>query len=462
MNKKNGGGSAPPRERSAVALNRRRFLLACTGLATGTAGCVAIGSPSKGEATGALSSPEAVSAEDDAFEFPPDHCQPDAAIADSGPLGVPFDSRERFGCSGLLLDGMEDLGSWRTYDGRVTPDRDRFARGRQSARLETIPPGGRVWVYRRFDSGLDLSNHDLSVAIHPGRGESKASMLRVQLLGPDYQNRIGMRHGVGDLGGWFRMDLGPTVIKGEPDLSEVREIRLQSLAGTQERLRLNVDELRLVPKADRGRVMLTFDDIPISQYDEAFPRMNDYGFSGVAGAIPWLTGDSGFLSVDQLQELQHAGWDVVSHPQLTNPSRPLPTLSRADQDRALKRSKQWLIENGFERGARFVIWPFHAAGATTLALGSRYHHLGFAGGRPPCGIPPTDPLTIGRVDGEMVENTLDMIRFADQYHQLTTVMFHQVGPDGVTTSEFERILEAIERADVTVVTATDLWELMNG
>lgn len=208
--------------------------------------------------------------------------------------------------------------------------------------------------------------------------------------------------------------------------------------------------------------MLTFDDIPISQYVEAFPRMNDYGFSGVAGAIPWLTGDSEFISADQLRELQHAGWDVVSHPQLTNPSRPLPTLSRADQDRALKRSKQWLIENGFERGARFVIWPFHAAGATTLALGSRYHHLGFAGGRPPCGLPPTDPLTVGRVDGEKVEDTLKMIRFAERYHQLTAVMFHQVGPAGLPTSEFERILKAVDRADVTVVTATDLWELMTG
>lgn len=453
--------SVPVGRRSATVLNRRHFLGACGGIIAGSGGCISLGNPSEGaNSRGTARSHELRSTDHEGFEFPADHCEPEATKANPDPLGVPFDSRNRFACSGVLLDAMEDLGPWRTYDGRLAADGNRFVMGSQSARLETTPPGGRVWVYRRFEPGLDLSDRDLSVAIHPGGGETKARMLRAQLIAPDYQNRIDMRHGVGKLGGWFRMDLGPTVVKGEPDLTEVREIRLQSLAGSRERIQLNVDELRLVPKADRGRVMLTFDDIPRTQYTVAFPRVDDYGFSGVVGAIPWLTDNPDFISVEQLLELQQVGWDVVSHPQLTDPSRPLPTLSRADQDRALKRSKQWLIENGFERGARFVIWPFHAAGATTLALGSRYHTLGFAGGRPPCGLPPTDPLTVGRVDGGNVENTLKMIHFAERHHQLTAVMFHQIGPDGLATSEFERILETVEQSDVAVVTATDLWKLM--
>lgn len=449
----------PAPEQRAV-LNRRRFLVACAGHAAGTAGCISFGNGSGREESGEPSRTETAPMEANAYEFPPDHCQPNRASGDDEQLGVPFDSREQFGCAGILLDGMEDPGPWQTYDGRFGPDSERVTRGSQSAQLETIPPDGRVWAYRRFDSGLDLSNHDLSIAIHPGRGETKASMLRAQVLAPDYQNRIDMRHGVGKLRGWFRMDLGPTVVKGHPDLTDVRELRLQSLAKSQKRIRLNVDELRLVPKASRGRVMLTFDDIPMSQYTEAFPRMNDRGFAGVAGAIPGLTSSPDFLSADQLRELQNAGWDVVSHPQLTDPSRPLPTLSRAAQDDALRRSKQWLLDQGFERGARFVIWPFQAAGATTLALGARYHALGFAGGWPPCGIPPTDPLTIGRVDGERVEQTLRMIEFAERYNLLTVVMFHEVGPNGLASGKFEQILEAVERADVTVVTATDLWELM--
>lgn len=455
------GGSTRCGDRSANVANRRGFLAACGGLVAAASGCVSQGRPS-GETTKTRTATESATSDPEPFESPTDHCRSGASRANSDPLALEIDSRARFGCSGILLDGMEDLGPWQTYDGTLAPDRDRVARGSQSARLETTPPGGRVWVYRRFEPGLDLSDHDLSVAIHPGRGESKATMLRAQLLAPDYQNRIDMRHGVGELGGWFRMDLGPTVVKGEPDLTDVREIRLQSLAGSRERVRLNVDELRLVPKADRGRVMFTFDDIPRSQYTEAFPLLDEYGYAGVAGAIPWLTEDPEFLSEGQLRELQHAGWDVVSHPQLTSPSRPLPTLSRTDQARALERSKRWLVENGFEQGAQFVIWPFHAADATTLELGSRYHYLGFAGGRSPSSIPPTDPLTVGRVDGDNVADARKMIAFAERYRQLTVVMFHRVGRDGLSTRELEGILDTVEQSELAVITATDLWELVTG
>lgn len=441
--------------------SRRAFLRSCGLLAAG-AGCVTV---SRNDSSGSTATPSpdrsAASGGGEPFEFPADHCEFEASQPDPHPLAVRENSRSRFGCAGRQLDGMEDLSRWEVYDGQLTPDRIRYVDGSQSARLETAPTEGRVWIYRRFDPGLDLADHDLSVAIHPGRGDTMAKMLRVQLLAPDYRNRVDLRHGVGRMGGWFRMDLGPTVVKGSPKLGDVREIRLQSLKGSQRRLRFNVDELRLVPKADRGRVMLTFDDIPMSQYENAFPLMKDHGYPGVAGAIPWLTSDPGFISKPQLHELQNAGWDVVSHPQLTDPSTPLPELSREDQARTLERSKQWLVDNGFESGARFVIWPFHAAGATTLDLASRYHSLGFAGGRSPSGLPPTDPLTVGRVDGDGVKDTLRMIAFAEEYNQLAVVMYHQIGPNGLPVDEFERTLEYIDRADVEVITASDLWDLMN-
>jgi peptidoglycan/xylan/chitin deacetylase (PgdA/CDA1 family) len=426
-------------------------------LAAGS-GCVSL---SRNDTSGTTETGRSAASGGASFQFPADHCEFEAGQPDSHPLAVQGDSRSRFGCAGKLLDGMEDLSRWGVYDGRFAPDTTRYFNGTQSARLETTAEENRVWVYRRFDPGLDLTAYDVSVAIHPGHGDTKARMLRVQLLAPDRLDRVDMRHGVGRMGGWFRLDLGPTVVKGTPDLSDVREIRIQSLKGSRRRLQFNVDELRLVPKADRARVMLTFDDIPISQYENAFPLMEDYGYPGVAGAIPWLTSDPDFMSKPQLQELQNAGWDVVSHPQLTDPSTPLPELSREDQTRTLERSKQWLVDNGFESGARFVIWPFHAAGATTLDLASRYHSLGFAGGRAPCGIPPTDPLTVGRVDGNVVKDTLRMISFAEKYNQLAVVMYHQIGPDGLPVDEFERTLEYIDRADVEVITASDLRELMN-
>lgn len=390
---------------------------------------------------------------------PADHCEP-YNVTNDGPLAVEQNSRAIFQCAGDLLDGMESLGPWKTYDGHLESDERTAAGGARSARLTTEPDGDRVWIYRRFEPPLDLTSHDLSLAIHPGGGRTKARMIRAQVLAPDYQNRIDMRHGVGKLGGWFRMDLGPTVIKGTPELHDVRELRIQSLSHSRSRLRLNVDELRLVPKADRGRVMLTFDDGPVSQYMNAFPVMKEHGFPGVAGVIPWLTSDPDYLGPTQLEEMQSAGWDIVSHPQLTDPSRPLPTLPVAEQRRAIERSKRWLLQNGFERGARFVIWPFHAAGAHTLELGSEYHSLGFAGGLSPSGIPPTDPLTIGRVDGESATVAEKMVRFAAQYNQMAVIMYHEVGNGSLSMADFKRTLQVIDDADVDVITASDLWATM--
>lgn len=427
------------------------------------AGCTSVSTNANAESEPARSTVNRTNETTDAnqpFGFPPDHCNPSEDLTGSGRLSVPFDSRGRFRCAGVLLEGMEDLSHWSTLDGHLSADSKRYFGGDQSAVLETDGSTNRAWIYREFDPGIDLSDHDLSVAVHPGRGATKAEMLRVQLLAPDYHNRIDMRHGVGDLGGWFRMDLGPTVIKGEPDLRNVREIRLQSLKGGDTPLRLNVDELRMVPKADRGRVMVTFDDIPRSQYSEAFPLMQEFGFPGVAGAIPWLTNDPSYISKAELSEMQEAGWDIVSHPQVTNPSTSLPELDRERQRAEIERSKRWLLDNGFVRGAQFVIWPFHAADSTTLELAARYHSLGFAGGRPPSGIPPTDPLTIGRVDGDGVSDTLKMLEFAEEHRQLCVIMYHGIGADGLPTDEFERTMRAIKQSSLEVITASDLWELM--
>lgn len=446
-----------------TGLSRRAYLQSCCGLAASVAGCLSDSTNVNSGPDPAQSTVNRTSESTDAnrpFEFPPDHCVPSEEPSGSGRLSVPFDSRGRFRCGGVLLDGMEELSHWSTLDGHLSADSERYFGGGQSAVLETDGSTNRAWISREFDPGLDLSAHDLSVAVHPGGGATKAEMLRVQVLAPDYQNRVDMRHGVGKLGGWFRMDLGPSVIKGEPDLRNVREIRLQSLKGGDRSLRLNVDELRIVPKADRGRVMITFDDIPRSQYSEAFPVMQEFGFPGVAGAIPWLTENPSYISKAGLGEMQEAGWDIVSHPQVTDPSTPLPELDRERQRAVIEQSKRWLLDNDFERGARFVIWPFHAADSTTLELAARYHSLGFAGGRPPSGIPPTDPLTIGRVDGDGVSDTLKMLEFAEEYRQLCVIMYHQIGSDGLPTDEFERTLRAIEQSSLEVITASDLWELM--
>ncbi|RDI69656.1 polysaccharide deacetylase family protein [Halopelagius longus] len=388
-----------------------------------------------------------------------DSCETPEKRDSKDPLVVEFDSREALRCQGKLFDGFEDISRWNTYDGYVGGDLSTVVQGVQSARLTAKPDQSRAWIYRRFEDGLDLSDRDLSLAVHPGEGQSRVTQFRLQLLAPDRENRIEMWHPVGGVRGWVRLDFGPTEFVGEPDLGDVREVRIQTWVGAEQAASCNVDELRTTPKLSEPAVVITFDDINVTQYRNAFPIMQKYGFSGVVGAIPWVADQRGRIGPKRLREMRDAGWDVVSHPQDENP---LPAYSPEHQEKLIRASKRWLVENGFEEGARFVIWPFGRTDAKTLDLGAKYHYMGFLGGRCPSGRI-TGPMTVGRVNGDDVETTLRTLERAKRSGQVAVIMYHTVGGGGdrITTGEFEQTMRRIKELGLRVVTASDLWEMQS-
>lgn len=388
-----------------------------------------------------------------------DRCESPEIRDSADPLVVDFDSREALRCQGTLFDGFEDLSSWHTYDGSIGADLSTVNQGVQSARLVATRDQPRAWIYRRFEDGLDLSDRDLSLAVHPREGNTRATQFRVQVLAPDRDNRVEMWHPVGGLRGWVRLDFGPTEFVGDPDLTDVREVRIQTWVGGGKAVSCNVDELRTTPKLPEPTVVLTFDDIDTTQYDTAFPIMQKYGFPGVLGVIPWLTEEPGRISADRLAEMRDAGWDVVSHPQ---GEEALPAYSVEEQEEMIRTSKQWLLDNGFEDGARFIIWPLNRADETTLDLGAKYHYMGFLGGRCPSGRI-TGPQTISRVNGDDVETTIDMLETAKRSRQSVVIMYHTIGGGGnrITAEEFERTVRKIDELGFRVATASDLWEMQS-
>jgi peptidoglycan/xylan/chitin deacetylase (PgdA/CDA1 family) len=389
-----------------------------------------------------------------------DDCNWTTREGTSDPLVTDYDSRERLGCRGRLFDSFEFPDRWGVYDGSMVVDRTEKFSGEQSVRLEVTEPQRRGWIYRRFEDGIDLRDWDLSLAADPGTGQTKVDNFRLQLLAPDRENRIDMWNPVHGLNGWVRLDFGPTEVVGSPDLSDVRELRIQAWVGRGERGVCHVDQLRLTPKMDRGAVILTFDDISWSQYDRGFKTMQEYGFPGVAGAIPPLVGDDDRISLDGLKEMQGAGWDIVSHPQT---EKPLPAFSASKQERLMRQSKQWLYDNGFKEGSNFIIFPMGQAAEETLDAAARFHHMGFLGGRCPTGYV-TGPMTVSRVNGDKMGPTRNVLQMAKQYRQVAVVMYHTIGvsEDQISTADFEETLQFIDELGLPVVTASDLWEMNVG
>lgn len=60
-------------------------------------------------------------------------------------------------------------------------------------------------------------------------------------------------------------------------------------------------------------VIITFDDGNMDIYDNAFPIMQKYGFSGVLYLVSNRLQSEGYMQVEQIQEMAAAGWEVGSH-----------------------------------------------------------------------------------------------------------------------------------------------------
>jgi len=60
--------------------------------------------------------------------------------------------------------------------------------------------------------------------------------------------------------------------------------------------------------------MLLFDGMLESHYAEAFERMEPYGYAGVEAVMPEAVGQGDRLTIDRLEELSDAGWDMAARP----------------------------------------------------------------------------------------------------------------------------------------------------
>ena len=77
------------------------------------------------------------------------------------------------------------------------------------------------------------------------------------------------------------------------------------------------DTARQLTSEGRFPSMITLysDDGLESDYTKLKPILDKYGFVATIGVIAGSIGDSGFLTADQIRELQQQGWEIASHSQ---------------------------------------------------------------------------------------------------------------------------------------------------
>lgn len=124
------------------------------------------------------------------------------------------------------------------------------------------------------------------------------------------------------------------------------------------------DDSPTSPAANAGAMTITFDDGWLSAYTRAFPILEGHGLRANVGVVTDHVDLNleGFLTLDQLQVLDDAGWSMVSHT-VSHPH--LPTLTAGALEAELTGSRSWIEAHGF-RGSNVFIVPFHDFGQREL------------------------------------------------------------------------------------------------
>lgn len=349
---------------------------------------------------------------------------------------------------------FETLDRWHAGDGvEVTADADTAYGGTQSARVH----GGSGTI--RFDPGapIDLSDQDVSFAMRIERPDETIVHLRLRDVDGNHTTFRSQYYGASYPTGFLRF--APSVTSYDADMSRIAAV-LISIESDDETPAYWLDDVRFQRRQfDRAKFLFTFDDVVRSQYETAYPIMDDYGFPGALGVNTDFLGESGRLTLEELGELHEQGWSLGNH---THTHANLRELSRERQREEIETPREFLTDHGFDEPSIFY-YPYGNADRTTLELVAEHHDLAYnAFTHWSTGLSPATPMApywTNRMlprSAEPVERRIDL---AIEAGAVCTPYWHTVADDGeIDPAEFEKICAYLDEKsdDIDVVLPEDV------
>lgn len=139
----------------------------------------------------------------------------------------------------------------------------------------------------------------------------------------------------------------------------------------------------------KGLVTISYDHQPVSVYENAFSVHKAFGYPGVNYVCTSSVGAEGNMKVNQLKEMEGAGWETASHSANHLHFKDLGTKEIRDQ---LERSKHWLKKEGLT-GENFA-YPFRVI--TPNPLVQDYYKSGATSYDKEINVGPVNPYRLNR------------------------------------------------------------------
>jgi hypothetical protein len=230
---------------------------------------------------------------------------------------------------------------------------------------------------RTFSTPVDFSNGDLTITMKISTFTNQLQFRMFFFDGADYfqiQQSITDPHILRE-NEWFVWRIYKTnvaSVSGSPSWDNIDLIHFYPLmdAGAPEQtIDLNVDNIRLYNKMPAPLITFRFDDSLDEHYDAAV-ILNGFGYSGIEAVMTGEVGGAGRLTLEEMTQMQTWGWDICSH-YLDNTD--LTTIPIATATAGIQTAKTYLVNNGFSKGARFLVYPQGAFNDEVEEVVNQYH-----------------------------------------------------------------------------------------
>lgn len=323
---------------------------------------------------------------------------------------------------GILLDDFEALGEWDIINGAMETDDVQFVSGSQSARIVVEEDDIRGAIKRDFHPPIDLTQRRPQLAIK----SDKDIQPWLQIV-DIYGNRMDVRTAVSGGLDFQYFDFGIDAVDSDVDLGAIEEIRFVTYVGDEDTRDIQIDQLRASGYSLPGIVMVQFDDVVQSQYTNGFPILEEFDIQASAminpGYIGRFVGGKERMRQDELDELYDAGWDIGNHGMY---HQNLVNLDEDERESEIRDAHQWLVDNGFERGADYFTYPYAMYDQDVLEVVAQDHELGFTAGWPSV-AKYANPMLIHRASGDpSAEDAKQLIDLAATHGGITIMYYHDI------------------------------------
>jgi peptidoglycan/xylan/chitin deacetylase (PgdA/CDA1 family) len=218
-----------------------------------------------------------------------------------------------------------------------------------------------------------------------------------------------------------------------------------------------------------GIVTLVFDDGWNSQFNNAFPLMQEHGFVGTYYIITSCVGSGDYMNMSDLQTLQATGNEIASH-SVTHPI--FTNLTDSQINYECNASKQFLQNNGFP--ATNFAYPYGYSNSNVDSIVLQYYRsarYSAAGGYlmpiPPTSIQMSIPMGFPGETGDStaLAKNEEIVRLAQETNSWVIIFFHNILSTPLTTpweierSNFAEFLNYLGNSSVQVKTINQVLNL---